>query len=213
MDSFFLQAIALVVGLCVVWLAQTMGKRMLGPSRARGRKKAEARQHFVKGAQLLARSRSSAAGKPSEVRSLAKEANAEADKAIMLDPNDAACHVLKSLALEQQGLLPAALGSMNLALSPTIAKSLTPSEMSDALMKRGGLLFSTSKGRRNLDAAIADLQKSVEITPDNPKVLCMLALCQEKNRLYAEAEKSYERALALDPESDEARAGLKRLRP
>lgn len=212
MDSVLLQAIALVVGLCVVWLAQSLGKGMLGPSRARGRKKAEARHHFVKGAQLLARSRSSA-GKPSEARSLAKEANAEADKAIMLDPNDAACHVLKSLALEQQGLLPAALRSMDLALSPTIAKSLTPSEMSDALMKRGGLLFSTSKGRRNLDAAIADLQKSVEITPDNPKVLCMLALCQEKNRLYADAEKSYERVLALDPESDEARAGLTRLRP
>ncbi|KAI5082775.1 hypothetical protein GOP47_0002518, partial [Adiantum capillus-veneris] len=76
-----------------------------------------------------------------------------------------------ALALEQQGLFPAALRSMDVALSPEVVKNLTPSEMSDALMKRGGLLLSTSKGRRNLDAAISDFQKSLELTPDNVKVL------------------------------------------
>eukprot|EP00250_Pteridium_aquilinum_P010257 c19249_g1_i1 orf=222-860(+) len=212
MEKLWMQVIALVVGLCVVWLAQNMSKRFMGPLRARGRKKAQARHHFVNGAQLLAKSRT-CTGKPSEARSLAKEANKEADLAIMLDPLDAACHVLKALALEQQGLLPAALRSMDAALSPDVAKGLNPSEMSDALMKRGGLLLITSKGRRNLDAAIADLQKSLEITPDNPKALSMLALCFEKNKSYADAEKAYECVLALDPESDEARSGLMRLRP
>ncbi|KAI5084749.1 hypothetical protein GOP47_0001044 [Adiantum capillus-veneris] len=212
MENFAIQVVTVLVGLCVVWLAQFLSKKYMGPTRARGRKKAQARHHFVKGAQALAKSRT-CSGKPSEARSLAKEANSEADMAIMLDPLDAACHVLKALALEQQGLFPAALRSMDVALSPEVVKNLTPSEMSDALMKRGGLLLSTSKGRRNLDAAISDFQKSLEITPDNVKVLCMLAVCLEKNRSYAEAEKTYVRALALDPDSDEARSGMARLRP
>lgn len=212
MESWVVQVIALVVGLCAVWLTRTLAKVFLGPSRARGRKKAQARHHFVKGAQLLAKSRT-CTGKPSESRSLAKEANTEADMALLLDPLDAACHVLKSLALEQQGLFPAALRSMDVALSSDVAKGLSPSEMADALMKRGGLLLSTSKGRRNLSTAIADFQKSLEISPDNPKVLCMLGRSLEKNRSFADAEKAYEQALALNPELDEARSGLMRLRP
>lgn len=207
-----IQLITLVVGLCVVWLARSIGTLLMGPSRARGRKKAQARHHFVKGAQLLTKSRTST-GKPAEGRSLAKEAAAEADMALLLDPLDAACHVLKSLALEQQGLFQAALRAMDMALSPDVVKGLSPSEMSDAIMKRGDLLVSSSKGRRNLDAAIADFEKSLELTPNNPRVLCKLARCHEKNRSYAEAEKFYEHALMLDPESDEATSGLTRLRP
>lgn len=201
----------LLLGLCLVWVAQTLAKMLLRPSRARGRAKAQARHHFVSGAQLLARSRS--AGKPSLGRSLARQANSEADKAIAIDPLDAACYVLKCLALEQQGLLPAALESMNTALSPNVVKSLSDSEKADALMKRGGLLIATSKGKRNLDAAIDDLQRSLELSPNNSKVLCMLAACYEKKGLYPEADKSYERAFALDPDSDDAKAGLMRLRP
>ncbi|KAH7288646.1 hypothetical protein KP509_31G035300 [Ceratopteris richardii] len=211
MEKFLIQVAALLVGLFVVWVTKALSNRFLGSSRANGRRRARARHHFVNGAQLLAKART--ADKPSDARSFAKEASAEADKAIALDPLDAACHVLKSLALEEQGLFPAALRSMDTALSPEVSGNLSPPEMADALMKRGGLLLATSKGRKNLDAAIADFQKSLEIVPDNAKVLCMLGRCYEKSRMYAEAEKAYERVLALEPGSDEACAGMARLRP
>lgn len=212
MGSFFLQLIASVAGLCVVWIAQSMSKKFLGPPRDPERRKALALRHFNKAAQLLAKSHA-CTGKTPEALSLAKEANTEADKAILVDPHDVSFHVLKSYALEQQGLLPAAIESLSMALSDEMAKGMTPSELSDAFMRRGSLLLSSSKGRRNVDAAISDLQKALQITPDNTKILCKLGLCYEKNKSFADAERTYERALVLDFKSQDARAGLKRLRP
>ena len=221
-DGFWMQALAVMTGLFAIWIAQSLSKRIFGASRSRGRKKSLASRHFIKGAQLLARSRSlsisarNASNNP-EARSLAKEANREADLAISMDPLDAASYVLKALALDQQGLGHEALRSMDIALSPEIAPSLSPSELADALIKRGDLLLATFKGgggrKKLLAAAISDFERSLQISPDNPKVLCMLGMAQEKSRMFANAESSYERALGLDPELDDARAGLLRLRP
>lgn len=212
MESLFLQLLASVAGLCVVWIAQSMSKKFLGPPRDPKRRKALARRHFDKAAQLLEKSYSSGGNLP-EALSLAKEANTEADKAILLDPDNVSFHVLKSYALEQQGLLPAAVESLNTALTDDMAQGMTPSELSDALTRRGSLLLSSSKGRRNVDAAISDLQKALQLTPNNTKILCKLGLCYEKTKLYGDAERTYERALVLDFKSKDARAGLKRLRP
>ncbi|KAI5084750.1 hypothetical protein GOP47_0000919 [Adiantum capillus-veneris] len=211
MESFLLQLIASVAGLCVVWIAQSMGRKFLGPPKDPVKRKALARQHFSKAAQLLEKSHSST-GTP-EALSLAKDANTEIDKAIALDSKDVSFHVLKSYALEQQGLLPGAIDSLNIALSDDMENVMIPSEMCDALLRRASLLLSSSKGRRNVDVAIPDLQKCLQITPDNPKVLCKLGLCYERNKSFADAERIYERVLTLDFKSQEARAGLKRLRP
>ena len=84
MENLFLQLTALVAGICAVWLAQSLSKKRLsGPSK----KKSDARRHYAKGVQLLAKAASSA---PAEARSLAKDAAAEADAAIALDPCNAA---------------------------------------------------------------------------------------------------------------------------
>ncbi|MCO5612487.1 hypothetical protein L7F22_066755 [Adiantum nelumboides] len=211
MESFLLQLIASVAGLCVVWIAQSMGRKFLGPPRDPAKKKALARQHFNKAAQLLEKSHSST-GTP-ESLTLAKDAHSEIDKAIGLDPEDVSFHVLKSYALEQEGFLPGAIESLNIALSDNMANGMTPSEKGDALLRRASFLLSSSKGRQNVDAAISDLQKCLLITPDSPKVLCKLGLCHERNKSFADAERIYMHVLTLDFKSQEARAGLKRLRP
>eukprot|EP00249_Psilotum_nudum_P014245 c24738_g1_i1 orf=536-1168(+) len=210
MESFG-QVVIFILGLALFWAVQSLAKVMVGPSRSRGRAKAQAQRHFVKGAQVLARSRS--AGSAALGRSLAREASEEADKAIALDPRDAASHVLKALALEQQGHLSAALRSMHTALSPPALRTLSQSEKADAYMKRAGLLMASSKGKRAVDSAIEDLNKSLELSSSNAKVHCLLGMCLEKKHMYAEALKSYQDAFALDQNSDEARAGLMRLRP
>ncbi|KAI5068748.1 hypothetical protein GOP47_0017093 [Adiantum capillus-veneris] len=109
--------------------------------------------------------------------SLAKDANSEIDKDIAFDPKDVSFHVLKSYALEQQGLLPGAIDSLNITLSDDMENVMIPSEMCDALLRRANLLLSSSKDRRNVDAAIPDLQKCLQIIPDNLKVACFLSLC------------------------------------
>jgi tetratricopeptide (TPR) repeat protein len=215
MEHLLLQLTALVAGICALWLAQkslSRKKRPLDPSTKK--KKAQARRRYAKGVQLLAKSFSSA----EEARALAMEAAAEADAALALDPSNApAFHVLKALALERQGLLQGAIRSLDSAIDPSppppmeeTIQVLSASELSDALAKRASLRLSA---RKNMDAAIADLRRSLDLTPGNPEVLCTLGLCYEKTKRFADAEKAYQRAFALDPKSEEAWAGLKRLRP
>ncbi|KAG4980587.1 hypothetical protein JHK82_033831 [Glycine max] len=97
----------------------------------------QAKRHFVQGAQLLAQARRSKSA--SAATSLAKQALAEVEKALALDPKDATSHL--------QGFSTNALDALDAALSPLAAGSLAEEEKGDALLKRAGLKIGMS-GRR-----------------------------------------------------------------
>ncbi|KAL8030192.1 hypothetical protein ABFX02_14G272000 [Erythranthe guttata] len=164
----------------------------------------QARRHFVIGAQLLSQARSSS----SDVRSLAERAAAEADKAIALDPKEAASHILKALALELLGFKTSALDSLDAALSPLAAKSLSDEERGDALFKRAELRAAVDGGG---GAAVEDLVESVRLKGDNAKAYGLLGECYEKKGLIDEAQKAYENALRVQPDYVLARDSLTRL--
>ncbi|KAL7085428.1 hypothetical protein ACP275_14G281700 [Erythranthe tilingii] len=165
----------------------------------------QARRHFVIGAQLLSQARSSSS---SDVRSLAERAAAEADKAIALDPKEAASHILKALALELLGYKTSALDSLDAALSPLAAKSLSDEERGDALFKRAELRVAVDGGG---GAAVEDLVESVRLKGDNAKAYGLLGECYEKKGLIDEAQKAYENALRLQPDYVLAPDSLTRL--
>uniref|UniRef100_A0A2N9GD77 Uncharacterized protein n=1 Tax=Fagus sylvatica TaxID=28930 RepID=A0A2N9GD77_FAGSY len=174
----------------------------------------QAKRHFVIGAQTLARARASKTR--STTISLAKEALAEAEKAIELDPKDAAAHILKSLALDLQGFKTSALDSLDVALSPLCAKSLTGNERGDALFKRAELKMAMVTARRGSDAVrvdsvLEDLNQAVSLSSDNAKAFCLLGECYEVKKMGEEAKKAYEDALKVEPRLTVARDALARL--
>lgn len=164
----------------------------------------QAKRHFVQGAQLLAQARRS------NSPSLAKQALAEAEKAIALDPKDAASHLLKSMALDLQGFRTNALEALDAALSPLAAGSLAADERGDALLKRAELKIALSE-RKVVDSALADLTESVKLSPRNPRAWCMLGECYEGNEMGEEAKKAYKEALQLEPQLNVAQEALSRL--
>ncbi|KAK6130749.1 hypothetical protein DH2020_035507 [Rehmannia glutinosa] len=125
----------------------------------RRRSNHQTKRHFVIGAQLLSQARSSSD------RSIADRAVAEADRAISLDPKDAAAHILKALALELLGFKTSALDSLDAALSPLAVKSLSDGERGDALFKRAELRVAVGGG-----AVVEDLVESVRLKGDNATV-------------------------------------------
>ncbi|KAK7353016.1 hypothetical protein VNO80_18448 [Phaseolus coccineus] len=167
----------------------------------------QAKGHFVKGAQLIAQARRSKTA--SVTTSLAKQALAEAEKAIELDPKDAASHFLKSMALDLQGFRSNALDALDAALSPLAAASLAADERGDALLKRAELKIALSE--RRADSVLADLNESVKLSPRNAKAWCMLGECCEGNEMGEEAKKAYKEALELEPQLSVAQEALKRL--
>ena len=168
----------------------------------------QAKRHFVKGAQLLAQARRSKSA--SSATSLAKQALAEAEKAIALDPKDAASHLLKSMALDLQGFRTNALDALDAALSPLAAGSLAEDERGDALLKRAELKIAMSE-RRGVDSVLADLTESVKLSPRNAKAWCMLGETYEGNKMGEEAKKAYKEALELEPQLNVAQEALSRL--
>ncbi|GER47796.1 tetratricopeptide repeat protein [Striga asiatica] len=161
----------------------------------------DARRHFVLGAQLLSQARSST----SDAVSLAGRAEAEANRAIALDPKDAASHILRALALDLQGLRTSALVSLDAALSPPAVRSLSDAERGDALFKRAELKVALGGG-----GALQDLVESVKLRGDNERAYGLLGECYEKNGLREEAQKAYEDALRIKPNYDFARDALAR---
>ncbi|XP_057426116.1 uncharacterized protein LOC130719509 [Lotus japonicus] len=185
-------------------------QRLFAKLRFQNRASVDAKRHFVKGAQLLAQARSSNARTRSATTSLAKEALAEAEKAIALDPKDAAAYLLKAMVLDLQGFRTSALESLDAALSPLAAGSLASGERGDALLKRGELKLATSQ-RGKVDPALADLTESVKLSPRNVKAWSLLGECYEGKKMEEEAKKAYQEALQLEPELSAAQEALKRL--
>ncbi|XP_052189861.1 uncharacterized protein LOC127799677 [Diospyros lotus] len=177
----------------------------------RSRSQTQAKRHFVRGAQLLSQAQALAAkDQTAAAFSLAKSAADEADRAISLDAKDAAAHILKALAFEIQGYRTSALDSLDAALSPMAARSLTKEERSDALLKRAELKVALGAKER-VDSAIADLVESVRLKDDNAKAYIVLGECYEMKGMAEAARKAYEDALRVEPRAAVAREAVERL--
>ncbi|KAE9615200.1 hypothetical protein Lal_00048353 [Lupinus albus] len=203
--------LALVMALSFLFM-NDIPKKLFSKLRLRNRTKIKAKHHFVQGAQLLARARSSTSR--SHANSLAKQALTEAENAIALDPKDAAAYLLKSLALDIQGFRASALDSMDVALSPLAAKSLSDSERGDAFLKRAELKMRLGKGtsqRGGVDSVKGDLEEAVRLNPKNSRTFCVLGEWYEGKNMKEEAVKAYEEAIQLEPELRVANDALNRI--
>ncbi|KAI3758387.1 hypothetical protein L6452_05948 [Arctium lappa] len=206
-DLVMQAALVLITIFMFLWL-QKIPQNLFTKFRYRNRSSYAAKRHFIIGAQLLAKSRSTR-DRASSAK-LAKSAAEEADKSISLDPKDAASHILKALALDAQGFSTSALEALDVALSPLTAKTLRDGERGDALLKRAEIKVKGSK-RGRVDSAIEDLVESVKLRGDNAKTFRLLGECYEKKEMKEEAVEAYEGALRVDPECVVARQALNRL--
>ncbi|OMO50784.1 Tetratricopeptide-like helical [Corchorus capsularis] len=207
--DLLLQAAFILVTIFMFLAMHDIPKKIFNKIRYRNRADFQAKRHFVLGAQLLAQARSSKSR--SSATSLAKQAESEAEKAISLDPKDAAAYILKALALDLQGFKTSALDSLDIALSPLASKSLTDVERADALFKRAELKMAMNRRGSRVDSAMDDLTKAVELRADNVKAFCLLGECYEMKKMKRDAKAAFEEALKLQPNSDVARAALDRL--
>uniref|UniRef100_A0A6N2MGC2 Uncharacterized protein n=1 Tax=Salix viminalis TaxID=40686 RepID=A0A6N2MGC2_SALVM len=208
--DLLLQAGLILFGVFMFLAMHNIPQKFLSKLRNRNRADLQARRHFVRGAQLLAQARS-----PSNTRStatsLAKQAEDEANKAISLDPKDAASHILKALSLDLQGFRTSALESLNVALSRRAIKSLSESERGDALFKRAELAMGMNR-RGRVDSSIQDLTEAVKTNKENAKAFCLLGECYEAKKMREEAKDAYQEALRLQPELASAKEKLELLR-
>ncbi|KAK7301099.1 hypothetical protein RJT34_11959 [Clitoria ternatea] len=203
LNDIVLQVILVIVMIFSYFFMHDVPKKVWAKFRLRNRADIQSKHHFVQGAQLLARARSS------KSRALAKEAQAQAQLAITLDPTDAAPHLLKALALDFQGLRSAALDSLDEALSPLTSKSLSDADLGDALLRRAELRLATTQ-RGRVDSALADLVESVSLNPNNAKAFCALGECYERKKMNDDAVQAFRRALQLEPQLRAAQQALHR---
>lgn len=208
--DLLLQAGLILLGVFMFLAMHNIPQKFLSKLRYRNRADLQAKRHFVIGAQLIAQARSPSNSR-STATSLAKQAEDEANKAISLDPKDAASHILKALSLDLQGFRTSALESINVALSPLAVKSLSASEKGDALFKRAELAMGMNR-RGRVEPAIQDLTEAVKLNKDNAKAFCLLGECYEANKMIEEAKEAYEEALRLQPELASAKEKLDLLR-
>ncbi|CAH9070172.1 unnamed protein product [Cuscuta epithymum] len=194
----------------IFYAMYNLPRRAFTRTRLRDRSNNQAHQHFILGAQLLSKARSSRSKSASF--KLAKAAAGEADKVLTLDPRDPAAHILKALVLDLMGHKAAALKSLDTALSPPSVRELSDRERGDALFKRAELQVALNR-RRRASSAVADLEQAVKLSADNAGAYCLLGRCYEMEGLKEEAEKSFRSALRIEPELAAAHEGLGRLRP
>ncbi|KAF5183049.1 Tetratricopeptide repeat (TPR)-like superfamily protein [Thalictrum thalictroides] len=206
--DLLIQFVLLILGIGMVFAMHSIPKQLLTKIRFRGRANAQAKRHFVQGAQFLARARS--ASNRNSTINLAKDATNEADKAILIDPKDAAAHILKALALDLQGHQTSALKSLDIALSPPAVKSLSDRERGDSLFKRAELQIAVNRKRR-VDSAIDDLLEAVKLNSENFKAFCLLGQCYEQKGMKIEAKQAYLEANKVEPSSTVAHEALDRL--
>ncbi|KAE8715839.1 Detected protein of confused Function [Hibiscus syriacus] len=207
--DLLLQAAIILVTIFMFLAMHDIPQKIFTKIRYRNRAGYQAKRHFVLGAQLLAQARSSESR--SSTASLAQKAESEADKAISLDPKDAASYILKALALDLQGFKSSALDSLDVAVSPLASKSLTDKERGDALFKRAELKMSMNRRGSHVDSAIDDLTKAVELLGDNARAFCLLGDCYESKKMITEAMAAFQEALKLEPTSTVSQAAIDRL--
>lgn len=206
--DLLLQVLLILVTLFMFLWMNNVPQKYFSKLRYRNRSNFQAKRHFILGAQLLAQARS--AKDRSSATSLAKSAAEEADRSILLDPKDAAAHILRALALELQGFKTSALDALDVALSPLASKSLSGEERGDALLKRAELKVALNR-RGRVDSAIDDLVDSVTLKKDNARAFYLLGECYEKEEMREEARKAYEDAVRVEPKLTVAREALDRL--
>ncbi|KAK1553872.1 hypothetical protein Q3G72_004706 [Acer saccharum] len=206
--DILLQAGLILVTVFMFLAMHDIPQKLLNKLRYRNRADLQAKRHFVIGAQYLAQARSSKSRSSSA--SLAKQAESEADKAVSLDPKDAAAYILRSIALDIQGFKTSALDSLDIALSNPAVKTLSETEKGDALFKRAELKMSMSRHGR-VDSAMEDLSDAVKMSPENAKAFCLLGECYEIKKLSEEAKMAFEAALKVDSNSAAAKAALDRI--
>lgn len=203
--DIIVQLAILVLTLSIFYAIHKFPKQSLTNIRTKNRFKAQAQRHFIQGAHLLSRARSTTNRATS--LTLAKSAVNLADQALSLEPKDAATLILKGLALDVMGHKSAALKCVDQALTFPAVKSLSEKERGDALFTRAELRMAVNR-RRRVDSAMADLVEAVRLSEDNGKAFCLLGQCFVIKGMRNEAKDAFERALRIEPGLVEACQGL-----
>jgi len=207
--DLILQAAMILFAIFMFLYMLNIPQKLYSKFRYRDRTAFKSKRHFVRGAQFFSQARS--AKDRAAAVAFAGAAVEEADRAIALDPKDAAAHILKALALDLQGFKTSALDSLDVALSPLAAKSLSDPERGDALLKRAEVKLAMDRDGDRVDSALADLIESVKLKGDNAMSFCMLGECYEKKKMEDEAKQAYENAIRVEPNSKKAQDALARL--
>ncbi|KAL9245610.1 hypothetical protein vseg_019239 [Gypsophila vaccaria] len=201
------QAALLALTLGIFLIIYNFPKKTLSKLRSNNRASIQTNRHFLQGAHLLTRARSTRNKATSSA--LAEAALAEADVALAIQPRNGAAHILRGLVLDLLGRRGAALKSLDAALTTPAVRTLTEREKGDALVKRAEIQLAVNK-RRRVDSALSDLVEAVGLTRDNSKAHCLLGQCYEIKGAQDEAVKAFHQALELDPLCDSARQALTR---
>ncbi|KAL6983118.1 hypothetical protein U1Q18_016512 [Sarracenia purpurea var. burkii] len=212
-DILLQAGLILITVFMFLWMHNIPQKAFSNLQVRRNQANIQAKRHFVQGAQLLAQAQlqSRSDADKSAAASLAKSAAEESDRAIALDPKDAAAHILKALSLDLQGFRTSALDSLDVALSPMAAKTLSNEERGDALLKRAELKVAMGQIER-VDSVITDLVESLRLKSDNVRAYSVLSGCYEKKGMVEEARKAYEESTKVQAGAAmAAREALKRL--
>lgn len=208
--EIFLQSAILILTLALLYSLYRFPKQALtNKLRPKSRHSAQSHQHFLTGAHLLTRARSTS--NKTTAHSLAKSAVAEADKALALKPKDAATLILKGLALGLMGHNSPALKCLDAALSPAAARGLSERERADALVARAELRMAVNRRRRGrVESVIADLVEAVGVVvgPANGRAFCLLGECYVIKGMRDEAREAFSRALEIDSGLQKAQLGL-----